>query len=81
VCAGSKIKLQAEPYKDYFLDLLDMVLLGCLFAISVSSFVFNKAIVAAALTNPSSTTVLFCWVSELPPGAWRGARGRKLCAY
>ncbi len=34
--------VKLEPYKDYFLDLLDMVLLGCLFTVAVGSLTFNR---------------------------------------
>ncbi len=40
---GFHVKL--EPYRDYFLDLLDMVLLGCLFLIALGSLAFNAGVV------------------------------------
>jgi hypothetical protein len=45
--------VKLEPYKDYFLDLLDMVLLGSLFTIALSSLAFS--------TNSGTWWVLRCW--------------------
>jgi hypothetical protein len=53
------LQMFAEPYKDYFLDLLDMCLLGSLFLIAVSSLAFNRAIVAVNVDS----WILQGWVS------------------
>jgi hypothetical protein len=49
---------KCEPYKDYFLDLLDMVLLGCLFTVAAGSLTYR-------LTSDASSTWLLCWIATL----------------
>ena len=49
-CAVFHVK--SEPYKDYFLDLLDMILLACIFTTAVGSLAFLSG---------SSSWVLVCW--------------------
>jgi hypothetical protein len=52
-----------KSHADHFLDLLDMVLLGCLFLLAVSSLVFNEALVASEGRN----WVLLGWVTPVLP--------------
>ena len=49
-CAVFHVKL--EPFKDYFLDVLDMILLACIFTTAVGSLAFLSG---------SSSWVRVCW--------------------
>jgi hypothetical protein len=57
-CAVFHVKL--EPYKDYFLDVLDMILLACIFTTAVGSLAFLSG---------SSSWVLYCWQVAIYLGA------------